>query len=145
MNPDPSPATRFTPEDAARFGRRGGQSTSPAQRWAARRNGQKRKRAHALFSSGTPLRELYAALNVDLFEGRLPAALRKEFFYRPDVPWGKRGMVVRRVGVRLAARGLRDGRAGWARGLFFAPGERRSFRIRVLGGLGTELERRVLL
>ncbi len=59
----------FTSETAAMYGRKGGRSTSPAKARAARRNGLKRRRPHALFSSrteewSTPAK-LYAELDAE--------------------------------------------------------------------------------
>src|SRR5262245_38193793 len=60
---------RFSSETAADYGRRGGRSASPAKRRAARANGRKRRKVHALFSSrteewATP-RDLFARLDAE--------------------------------------------------------------------------------
>src|SRR5262245_31078392 len=60
---------KFTSATAAFFGQRGGRVSSPAKRPAARANGRKRKRRHALFSSrseewATPA-DLFAELDAE--------------------------------------------------------------------------------
>jgi site-specific DNA-methyltransferase (adenine-specific) len=60
---------KFTSETAVQMGRRGGQATTSAKRRAARLNGLKRRKPHALFSSrteewATPP-DLYAALDAE--------------------------------------------------------------------------------
>ncbi len=49
MNPRGNPF--FAPNNAAHYGHLGGRATTRAKAQAARRNGKKRKKAHALFSS----------------------------------------------------------------------------------------------
>jgi len=91
-----------------------------------------------------PLRELYHELNVELFDGRLPAVQLEPTFYGNQILLTERKIVVRRVGLRMGALGLRSSQ-GYCLGAFrpaqgvFPP------EIRVASRLGADSERRVLL
>lgn len=90
------------------------------------------------------LTKLYAELNIEFWGGKLPSPHSSGRL--GSGPPAERGVVVRRVGIRLFSGGLRlRGSNLRASGRFTPPGQYWPARIAIVSGLPKRVERQVLL